>query len=373
MKPNLPKDMKMMLRHRTGHTTKVVQDTITPRSMLGYHHNPGAMGRPIADFDIQNLVKGSEKILVLVDHGTPEQFNSHSIQFWDLQAAVDNVAEQYEMETADLKDPQWALMDPTSEERFKTDGLIQRVEKDSDIVLTHVGHNTWLIKKHPDITDAGFRYILKFKEVTINDIINAKPKSICCYIDHRIGQTSYCENLYAAFIRNLDEQQIDHSIISLMSGHPSPDLLHEMGLNSGFVIAVNPNGLLVKSAVGTHFAYHQMSINEVTGNKMVSMPLSAATTDPKVIEATEELAFEGRRKRLLKSIEDVDVTEAYPKTPAEIADSILKAMGDRDPETQLELTAMCIKRFGIILADPETGFTISKQEMDKFANSSKRK
>lgn len=342
-------------------------ETISPRSKLGYHHNPGAMCRPTVDFDIQNLVKGDEKILVLVDYGTPLEFNSHSIQFWDLQAAVVNVAEQYEMDTADLKDPQWTLMDPTFEERFKPDGLIQQAEKDSDIVLTHVGHNTWLVKKHPTITDNSFRHILKFKEVTVNDIFNTNPKSICCYIDHRIGQTSYCENLYAAFIRNLDEQQIDHSIISLMSGHPDSRQLFEMNHDSKFVIAVNPNGLLIKQAKGTHFAYHQMSINEATGNKMVSMNLSDAVTDPKVIEATEELAFEGRRKMFLKDIQDVDVTKAYPSAPSEIADSILKALGDRKAETQMELTALSIKRFGFILSDPETGLTVTEEQMNDFA------
>lgn len=224
----------------------------------------GAMGRETKFINIQDLIKADEEVLVLVPYGTPEELNSHSLQFWHLQDAIANAAVQFDISTADLKAPQFKLMDPSFEEKIKPDGLIQQCIKQADIVLELVDLNTWCITKHSGIVlDENYRYELKFTGVTLAELFENKPKEVWVYIDHRQVPTSLCENLYHAFCNHLVERQEEVKPF-LMSGHPTPQWRAEKEI----ILMATPAGFFVDKARGTSYVNHFISAEELSGQRL---------------------------------------------------------------------------------------------------------
>lgn len=226
----------------------------------------GSMGREVKFLGIQDLIKADEKVLVLVPHGTPEELNSHSLQFWHLQDAIVSVAAQYYPDTADLKDPHYTLNDPTHEEFYKAGGFISQQIEAADIVLKLVTFSTWMVIKHPDIpADANYRYYLKFPEVSLTELLNNEPKEIWVYIDHRQVSTSVCENLYHEFCDNLARRNEKGVKFHLMSGHPSPEWRAEKEI----ILMATPIGFFVDKARGTHYANHLINREELIGRPSI--------------------------------------------------------------------------------------------------------
>lgn len=224
----------------------------------------GAMGRETKFINIQDLIKAGEEILVLVPYGTPEELNSHSLQFWHLQDAIASAAVQFYPDTANVKNPHFRLMDPSFEEKRKPGGLIQQSIEKADIVLELVGQNTWSITKHSGIElDENYRYEIKFASVTLAELFKNKPKEVWVYIDHRQVPTSLCENLYHAFCKHLSERQEEVKPF-LMSGHPTPQWRAEKEV----ILMATPTGFFVDKARGTPYVNHFISAEELIGQRL---------------------------------------------------------------------------------------------------------
>jgi hypothetical protein len=185
----------------------------------------GVIGRERKFIEAGKLIQGDEKVLVLVPHGTPEELNANSIKFWDLEEIILNATYQEDPDSADIKDPRYSLMDPTFEELRDPAGLTQLEIKKVDIVLSLNAYDQWVIMKMPNQElDNRYLWVLKVPTVKLDELLVNDPKEVWVYIDHRLGHTSECENLYHAFAEHL--AQVKPGIkLHLMSGHPSADWL----------------------------------------------------------------------------------------------------------------------------------------------------
>lgn len=208
------------------------------------------------------LIKGGEKILVLVQHGTPEQLNANTVQFWRLQDLITQVAYQEDPNNSDLQKPTFKLMDPTVAEELKKDGLVQAEMEKADIVLKWNGLNTWMVLKSVnEHIDYKYRYRLKFPEVTLDNLLVNKPKDIWVYIDHRLMVTTECENLYHAFSVNMVKRRQSDINIHLMSGHPSQEWLADKEI----VLCATPTGFFVDCAKDTPYKGSFIIAEELKG------------------------------------------------------------------------------------------------------------
>lgn len=157
-----------------------------------------ANGRNCRFIDAGKLIKGKEKVLALVPHGTSEELNANSIRFQNLQGILLHAGYQEDPDSADLKDPHYTLMDPTFGELRLPNGLIQQEMKKADIVLRLNPYGQWVVMKTPNQElDDRYLWVLKVPEVTLDE-------------------------LYHAFAEHLAKIKPD-VILHLMSDHPTAE------------------------------------------------------------------------------------------------------------------------------------------------------
>lgn len=232
-------------------------------SAFGTYRRTGLNGRETKEIPIQELVKGEEKILVLVPSGSPEDLNAYSIEFWRLQSAVKNTAIQQGQDPVSPDTPKYELMDPTFEEKYRQGGLVEQRIEASDIVLHYITHNTWAVTKHPTIKiEDGVRYYLKFNTVTLNELINDGPKNILVYVDTRVTSVVLCERLYIEFSRHLATTKSDGIKTQLLRGRPA-----DWNVGKDIVLEALPNGFYVERGLNSAHVSHVITIEELTGNE----------------------------------------------------------------------------------------------------------
>lgn len=231
-KPLLDK-IFLFLNARSGgflETAKSLEKTLDELQLgsnLTVNRRYGSTGRERKFIEAGKLIKGEEKVLVLVPHGTSEELNANSIRFWDLQDILLQADLQENPETADLKDPHYTLMDPTFDELRLPNGLIQQEIKKADIVLSLNAYGQWVVMKTPhQELDDRYLWVLEIPSVKLDDLFVNNPKEVWVYIDHRLGHTNDCENLYHAFADRLTKVK-PGIVLHLMSGHPSAEWMRE--------------------------------------------------------------------------------------------------------------------------------------------------
>lgn len=223
----------------------------------------GSMGRERKFIDAGKLYQGNENILVLVPHGTPEELNAHSLQFAHLQEILNNAVFQEEPWSADIKNPEYVFMDPTFSERHEKDGLIQKEIEKADIVLELKSFGNWVIVKTPHVElDDNFLWVLKFPEVTLNELLVNTPKDIWVYVDHRQVDTNVCENMHHAFVLHMKELGYTNVGLHLISGRP-PAIWF---MDKEVVLMATPIGFFVDTARGTPHTQELISKLELIGH-----------------------------------------------------------------------------------------------------------
>jgi hypothetical protein len=339
------------------------------RNNVNQRHGSTGTGRRY--IEAGKLYQGNEKILVLVPHGSPEDLNAYSLQFWHLQEILNNADFQEDPDTSDIKNPEYVLMNPTFYERYKKDGVIQKEIEKADIVLELSGFGNWIVVKTPHVVlDNRFLWVLKFPEVTLKELLVNNPKEIWVYIDHRRVNTNVCENMYHAFARHMAELGHTDINLRLMSGHPPAGWT----LDKEIVLMATPIGFFVDTARETPHTQKLISKLELIGYDDYINP---------------SLTCQCRTE----SIPDINIADAYPKSresldpnddpgqfyrsgfgkasplPHELPNQgytlSAQARQCHDELSQSELTKMSIARFGYILVHPDTGLTLSKEEQDK--------
>lgn len=210
-----------------------------------FNRRNGSMAREHRFIEAGKLYQGDEQILVLVPHGTPDQSNTHSLQFWHLQEILNNADFQEDPDSSDIKDPTYKLIDSTFEERYKEGGLIQQEIAKADIVLSLNSFGQWVVLKTPNQElDDTYLWILKIPEVTLDELFVNNPKEVWVYIDHRQVDTNICENMYHAFANHMVELGRTDINLHLMSGHPSPEWLRDKDI----VLMATPIGFFAETA-----------------------------------------------------------------------------------------------------------------------------
>lgn len=232
-------------------------------SSFGAYLRSGSMGREIKHVPINDLVKGNEKILVLVPSGSPQDLNTYSIEFWRLQSAVRNAAIQRGQDLDSVDEPKYELMDPTFEEKYRQGGLVEQRSETSDIVLHYVTHNTWVVTKHPTIKiEDGTICYLKFNTVTLNELLDSAPKSILVYVDTRVTSIVLCEKLYMDFSRHLATMKSDTIKTQFLRAAPA-----DWNTGNDIVLQALPNGFYVEKGLNPSHVSHVIAIEELTGNE----------------------------------------------------------------------------------------------------------
>jgi hypothetical protein len=327
----------------------------------------GAVGRERQFVEAGKLIKNKEKILVLVPHGTSEELNANSIRFWNLQDVLLNAVYQEDPDSADLKDPHYVLMDPTFDELRNPTGLIQKEITKADIVLYLNMYEQWVVMKTPhQELDNRYLWILEIPAVKLDDLFVNNPKEVWVYIDHRLGYTNECENLYHAFAEHLTKIKPD-VILHLMSGHPTAEWMREQEI----VLMADRFGFFVKHAPQTPHIATVVPFNELVG------PDSKIHQHLYFGDSTLTSRCRTEFSREVKPLSpDNDPGQFYtqgikPLMPYE-APGYGYALSAEAEEarvqlTQKELTRMSLSRFGFVLVDPDTGLTLSKEEQDKHA------
>lgn len=380
-KPLLDK-IHLFLNGRSGgflHTANQLEKTLDVLQLSGnLNRRYGAIGRERKFIEAGKLIQGNENVLVLVPHGTPEDLNTNSIRFWDLQDVLNNADFQENPNEADLKDPQYTLMDPTFEELRDPASLAQQELKKADIILSLNSYGQWVIMKTSNQElDNNYLWVLKVPEVALDELFVNNPKEVWVYVDHRLGYTNDCENLYHAFAERLSKVKPDVKL-HLMSGHPPTGWLQDKEI----VLMAGRFEFFVKQALKTPHVAKVVPFGELTGpDSKLHQHLYFGQTN---------LTAQCRAEFSRESVPDINVADAYPK-PGELLDPnddpgqfyrsgfgnepllphevpgqayALSAQAE-EARVQLELTEMSIKRFGYILVDPKTGLTVSKEEQDK--------
>ena len=197
-----------------------------------FNQRYGAIGRERKFIEAGKLIKGEEKVLVLVPHGTPEDLNANSIRFWNLQDILSQAWDQEhtlweKSQYPHPYDPKFTLMDPTFDELRLPNGLIQQEMKKADIVLSLNSYGQWVVMKTPhQELDDRYLWVLEIPSVKLDDLFVNDPKEVWVYIDHRLGHTNDCENLYHGFADRLAKIKPD-VVLHLMSGYPSVEWMRE--------------------------------------------------------------------------------------------------------------------------------------------------
>lgn len=232
-------------------------------SSFGAYLRSGSMGREIKNVPINDLVKGNEKILVLVPSGSPQDLNTYSIEFWRLQSAVRNAAIHRGQDLGSVDEPKYELMDPTFEEKYRQGGLVEQRSETSDIVLHYVTHNTWVVTKHPAIKiEDGTICYLKFNTVTLNELLDSAPKSVLVYVDTRVTSIVLCEKLYTDFSRHLTTMKSDTIKTQFLRARPA-----DWNTGNDIVLQALPNGFYVEKGLNPSHVSHVIAIEELTGNE----------------------------------------------------------------------------------------------------------
>lgn len=336
-----------------------------------FNQRYGATGIGRQYIEAGKLYRGNENILVLVPHGTPEDLNAYSLQFWHLQEILNNADFQEDPDTSDTKNPEYVLMDPTFSERYEKDGLVQKEIEKADIVLELSGFGNWLVVKTPYVEPDNNFLWLKFPEVTLDELLVNNPKDIWVYVDHRQVNTNTCENMYHAFANHMVELGRADINLHLMSGHPPAGWT----LDKEIVLMASPIGFFVDTARETPHTQKLVPKKELFGYDDVQV---------------NTLTSQCRTKLSRESIPDINIADAYPK-PGEPLDPnddpgqfyrsgfgnepllphevpgqayALSAQAE-EARVQLELAEMSIKRFGYLLVYPDTGLPLSKEDQDK--------
>lgn len=361
-KPLLDK-IYLFLNARSGgfvHTANQLEKTLDElqlSSNLNQHHGPTGYDRKY--IEAGKLIQGDERVLVLIPHGTPEQSNAHSLQFWHLQDILTNAFFQEDPDSADIKDPSFVLMDPIPQERFSKDGLIQKEIEKADIVLELSVFGYWIVQKTPHVElDDDIRWILKLPEVTLNELFINNPKDVWVYIDHRQVDTNICENMYHAFANHMVELGRTDINLHLMSGHPSPEWLRDKDI----VLMATPIGFFAKTARQTPHTQKLIPKKELFGyDDFQGYPSLTSHCRAEFSHEVKPLSSDNDPGQFYRSGFGNEPLLPHENPGQAYA---LSAQAE-EARVQLELTEMSIKRFGYILADPETGLTVSKEEQDK--------
>lgn len=226
-----------------------------------FNQRYGATGRERQFIEASKLIQGDEKVLALVPHRGSAELNANSIRFWDLQDIILNAGYQEDPDSADLKDPTYTLMDPTFEELRDPSGLTQHEMKKADVVLSLNSYGQWVVMKTPhQELDNRYLWILKVPEVKLDELFVSNPKEIWVYVDHRLGYTNDCENVYHAFAEHLAKIKPD-VILHLMSGHPTAEWMREQEI----VLMADRFGFFVKHAPQTPHIAKVVPLNELVG------------------------------------------------------------------------------------------------------------
>lgn len=318
-----------------------------------FNQRYGSMGHERQFIEAGKLIHGDEKILVLIPHESTENQNVNNIHQRRLQDVLLHATFQEDPNSSDLKNPSYDRMNCTFEELRETGGIIEQAAREYDIVLEKI-NQTWFVRKARgfDVQDGK---ILKFPEVTLNDLLTNSPKDIWVYIDHRLGFTNECENLYHAFSLHMAERHQRDINIHLVSGRPSSEWYN--GKEKDIVLMASPEGFFVEQTYNTPYEQNVIPIAELIGFDLTGAPLSS------IVRAHAQ---------------DVDIENAYPK-PGERLDPNDVALFYTHPVKALmpyekpgqayslssiqEADLTTLKGMG----DPKTGLTLSKEDQDKHA------
>lgn len=326
--------LKSLLAQRQQYKEDLASGKITPaehqkfvesiasaeREYTIYAQSGSSTGHNKRFIEAGKLIQGDEKVLVLVPNGSQEHLNAHSLKFWHLQDILNNAIFQEDPDSADIKDPSFALMDPSFEERFKEGGLIQQEIAKADIVLEISYLGDWTVVKTPHVElDGNFRWVLKFPEVTLNELLVNKPKDVWVYIDHRQVDTNKCENLYHAFARHMQELGYTDINLHLMSGPPTAEWKH----GKEMILMASQNGFFVDSALQTPHTQKLITKKELIGHNDTVNPTltSQCRTDRPKLDDHEAPGYaytlsaqaEEARKQLRQDTSEVDLSAGFPK------------------------------------------------------------
>lgn len=197
---------------------------------------------------------------------------------------------------------------------------------------------------------------LQLRAVTIEEVLVNVPPEVKVVIDHEIVDTHNAENRsheLREFIHNKFDGKIS---IVFHSGLIDGDRLENdhvvlLALNTGFAI-LKARGTTTSGCIVVYLDLSRESLRQQTAE----VDLSAGFPKP-----GEPLSPDDDPGQFYRSGFGNEPLLPH-ETPGQAY--ALSAQAE-EARVQLELTEMSIKRFGYILADPETGLTVSKEEQDK--------
>lgn len=187
---------------------------------------------------------------------------------------------------------------------------------------------------------------------SIDDVLAMSPPEVWIIIDHDITNTSVAENSSHVLHRLIHDKFGPGVAVKLYSGEIDGDRLE----NYHVVLLALPVGFFVLKARGTD-TIGKVILNPggMSDPSLGSPELTGHTT--LTSQCRTELSRETKPGQPLSP--DNDPGQFYTQ---DIKPLTTQSEEDR---VQLELTALSIKRFGYVLADPETGLTVSEEEQDK--------
>lgn len=236
---------------------------------------PMLSGRALPYISINEVVKGSEEVLVLVPNAAPEHKNAFILQFYRVLAAIKAGLDLAGIKTDDFKYPKFTIMGPTIKEWSIPNGVVQQAIAKADTVLSLVNENTWMTIKYPGCEFNSPHY-LQFDEIRIEDIFNERVTDVWLYIDHRQTDTSRCENLYQILVNHLMEMGLDNINCNLMSGHPTVEFTNSQEV----ILMLSTVGIFVDKARGTRHAQKLIPIKELIGPAYKESSLSSLALKP---------------------------------------------------------------------------------------------